>query len=497
MTKDTQAILAIDQGTTSTRAILFSSDAEILAVSQQEFEQIFPADGQVEHRPGDIWETVVQVGRETISKAEALGCKITAIGITNQRETTLVWDRRSGEVVYNAIVWQDRRTAKQCKELQDSGGLDIVRHKSGLLLDPYFSATKIVWILDNVEGARTHAEKGELCFGTVDSFLIWQMTGGARHVTDATNASRTSLYNIREGQWDEELCQLFNVPMSMLPEVQDSASHFGDCLADIFGLEVPIYGVAGDQQAATIGQACVKKGAIKSTYGTGCFMLANTGQSCLTSQNNLLSTIAYQIKGQPTYGLEGSIFVSGAVIQWLRDGVGLLTSAAESEPLATSITGNDGVYMVPALTGLGAPHWSPSARGAIYGITRDTGPAHLARAALESIAYQTYDLVEAMRADGIEPDGLRVDGGMVANVWLMQFIADILDQQVDRPVIAETTALGAAILAMLGRGEISDLDSASALWKLDTSFSPGMSQANRDNLLSGWQLAVKRTLLGT
>ena len=493
--KTADAILAIDQGTTSSRAILFSPEADILGVSQQEFEQIFPADGWVEHRPADLWETVVKVGRVMVAKANSLGRKLTTIGITNQRETTLIWDRKSGQVIYNAIVWQDRRTAEQCKKLQDGGCLNIVRHKSGLLLDPYFSATKIAWILDNVTGARQRAEKGELCFGTVDSFLIWQMTGGVRHVTDATNASRTSLYNIREGHWDEELCQLFNVPMSMLPEVQDSASHFGDCLENIFGLEVPIYGVAGDQQAATIGQACVKKGAIKSTYGTGCFMLANTGKFCLTSQNNLLSTIAYQIKGQPTYGLEGSIFVSGAVIQWLRDGVGLLTSAAESEPLATSITGNDGVYMVPALTGLGAPHWSPSARGAIYGITRDTGPAHLARAALESIAYQTYDLVEAMRADGIEPDGLRMDGGMVANGWLMQFIADILDQQVDRPVIAETTALGAAILAMLGQGEISDLDSTSALWKLDASFSPSMSQTNRDNLLSGWQLAVNRTLL--
>ena len=347
--KTADAILAIDQGTTSSRAILFSPEADILGVSQQEFEQIFPADGWVEHRPADLWETVVKVGREMVTKANSLGRKLSTIGITNQRETTLIWDRKSGQVIYNAIVWQDRRTAEQCKKLQDSGCLNIVRHKSGLLLDPYFSATKIAWILDNVTGARQRAEKGELCFGTVDSFLIWQMTGGVRHVTDATNASRTSLYNIREGHWDEELCQLFNVPMSMLPEVQDSASHFGDCLENIFGLEVPIYGVAGDQQAATIGQACVKKGAIKSTYGTGCFMLANTGKFCLTSQNNLLSTIAYQIKGQPTYGLEGSIFVSGAVIQWLRDGVGLLTSAAESEPLATSITGNDGVYMVLSL----------------------------------------------------------------------------------------------------------------------------------------------------
>lgn len=495
MTATTEAILAIDQGTTSSRAILFSPEADILGVSQHEFEQLFPADGWVEHRPSDLWETVVKVGREMVTKANSLGCRLTAIGITNQRETTLIWDRKTGEVIYNAIVWQDRRTADQCKALQEQECLDIVRNASGLVLDPYFSATKIAWILDNVEGARARAERGELCFGTVDSFLIWQMTGGKNHVTDATNASRTNLYNIREGRWDESLCTLFNVPLSLLPDVQDSAGHFGDCLPDIFGHSLPICGVAGDQQAATIGQACLTSGTIKSTYGTGCFMLANTGQNCLASKNSLLTTIAYQINGQITYGLEGSIFVSGAVIQWLRDSMGLLAKAADSEGLATSLSGNDGVYMVPALTGLGAPHWSPSARGAIYGMTRDTGPAHLARAALESIAYQTYDLIEAMRADGIQPDGLRVDGGMVGNNWLMQFMANILDQQIDRPVVTETTAWGAAVLALLGSQQISTLEATAQLWKLEQTFTPGIETSARETLLAGWQTAVRRTLL--
>ena len=495
MTSTTEAILAIDQGTTSSRAILFSPHADVLGASQQEFEQLFPADGWVEHRPADLWKTVVKVGREMVTKANSLGRTLTAIGITNQRETTLIWDRKTGDVIHNAIVWQDRRTADHCKELQEQGYQDTVQNSSGLVLDPYFSATKIAWLLDHVEGARARAERGELCFGTVDSFLIWQMTGGKNHVTDATNASRTNLYNIREGKWDEDLCTLFNVPLSLLPNVQDSASHFGNCLPNIFGQSLPICGIAGDQQAATIGQACLTSGSVKSTYGTGCFMLANTGQTCLASKNNLLSTIAYQINGQITYGLEGSIFVSGAVIQWLRDTMGLLTTAADSEGLAISLTGNDGVYMVPALTGLGAPHWSPSARGAIYGMTRDTGPAHFARAALESIAYQTHDLIEAMRADGIQPDGLRVDGGMVGNNWMMQFMADILNQQIDRPVVTETTAWGAAVLAMLGNQQISTLEATAQLWKLDQAFTPGMETSARAALLIGWQTAIRRTLL--
>ena len=495
MTKTTNAILAIDQGTTSSRAILFSPEANILGVSQIEFEQVFPADGWVEHRPTDLWNTVVLVGRDMIAKAEEIGQTITAIGITNQRETTLIWDRKTGECIYNAIVWQDRRTLNYCKNLREQGVLNTVRNASGLVLDPYFSATKISWILDHVEGARTRAEKGELCFGTVDSFLIWQMTGGKNHVTDATNASRTNLYNIRNGKWDESLCALFKVPLSLLPNVQDNASHFGDCLPEIFGKNLPICGVAGDQQAAVIGQACLTTGSIKSTYGTGCFMLANTGETCLTSDNNLLSTIAYQINGKTTYGLEGSIFVSGAVIQWLRDAMNLLDTATQSEFLAKSLAGNDGVYIVPALTGLGAPHWSPSARGSIYGITRDTGPAHFARAALESVAYQTYDLIEVMRADGIDASSMRVDGGMVKNDWLLDFMADILDQQIDRPVITETTAWGAAVLALLGSQQISSLETTAQLWKLDHSFKPDMKTSERAKLLAGWKTAVKRTLL--
>ena len=495
MRQENSAILAFDQGTTSSRAILFSADGSMLGVSQREFEQIFPADGLVEHRASDIWQSVLQVGREMVAKAASLGLTITAAGIANQRETTLIWDRKTGDVVYNAIVWQDRRTSTHCKTLSDEGHLQNVRQATGLVLDPYFSATKIAWILDNVDGLRPRAERGELCFGTVDSFLIWQMTGGVRHVTDATNASRTSLYNIRNGMWDADLCRLFDVPMAMLAEVQDSAGYFGDCRADVFGQAFPICVVAGDQHAATIGQACFTKGSIKSTYGTGCFMLANTAQDCLLSENNLLSTIAYQINGQVTYGLEGSIFISGAVIQWLRDGIGLLSTAAQSEALAASLCDNDGVYMVPALTGLGAPHWSPSARGAIYGLTRDTGPAHFARAALESVAFQTYDLIEAMRADGIAPSGLKVDGGMADNNFLMQLMADILELQVDRPALTETTALGAAILAMLGSGQTTTLGQTASLWKLETSFQPHLDRSKRETLLAGWQTAIKRTLL--
>jgi len=495
MTQDKGAILALDQGTTSSRAILFSADGSVLGISQQEFEQIFPADGWVEHRPLDIWQSVVAVGREMVQKAAAMGRTVTAIAIANQRETTLVWDRHTGEVIYNAIVWQDRRTAGVCRTLRDEGCGETVRQTSGLLLDPYFSATKIAWILDHVDGARSRAEKGALCFGTVDSFLVWQMTGGQRHVTDATNASRTNLYNIHEGKWDAELCRMFGVPISMLPEVLDCAGHFGDCRAEIFGQPLPVCGIAGDQQAAAIGQACFEAGAVKSTYGTGCFMLVNTGQNALLSKNNLLTTIAYQTDGQIIYGLEGSIFISGAVIQWLRDGMGLLASSAQSEEMAAALSDNAGLYMVPALTGLGAPHWSPDARGAVYGITRDTVPAHFVRAALESVAYQSCDLIGAMRADGIEPQGLKVDGGMAVNSWLMQFMADILGQPINRPVVTETTAWGAALLAMLGSGQINSLEDTANLWKQDRSFTPAMAETDRQRLLAGWQRAVRRTLL--
>ena len=494
MSDSTRTIMAIDQGTTSSRAILFSQSGRLLKQQNQEFEQIFPHDGWVEHRPTEIWQSTLEVSRAMVAHADEIGQPVMAIGITNQRETTLIWDRKTGETIYNAIVWQDRRTASICEALQKEGHLDTVTNRSGLLLDPYFSATKVAWILDHVEGARQRAEAGELCFGTVDSFVIWHLTGGKMHLTDATNASRTNLYNINEGKWDETLCSLFNVPMAMLPEVRDCASDFGETEPDLFGRSISICGVAGDQQAATIGQACFEEGAIKSTYGTGCFMLANTGKNRLHSQNKLLSTVAYQIKGETTYGLEGSIFISGAIIQWLRDGLQILDHAKESEPMANSLDSNEGVYMVPALTGLGAPHWAPHARGAIYGITRDTGPAHFARAALESVVYQTSDLIEAMRGDGIDCNGLKVDGGMVANNWLMQFMADIVDEKVARPVVAETTALGVAMLAMLQMGMASSLSEMAQMWQLDTEFTPSMDDDKRKDLLSGWQIAVQRTL---
>ena len=494
MSDSSRTIMAIDQGTTSSRAILFSQSGRLLKQQNQEFEQLFPHDGWVEHRPDEIWQSTLDVSRAMVAYGDEINQPVMAIGITNQRETTLIWDRATGEVIYNAIVWQDRRTANICEALQKEGHLETVSSRSGLLLDPYFSATKVAWILDNVEGARERAEAGELCFGTVDSFVIWHLTGGKKHLTDATNASRTNLYNINEGRWDETLCALFNVPLSMLPEARDCASDFGETEPELFGRAIPICGVAGDQQAATIGQACFAEGSIKSTYGTGCFMLANTGQNRLHSQNKLLSTVAYQIDGKVTYGLEGSIFISGAIIQWLRDGLRILDDAKQSEPMASGLDSNEGVYMVPALTGLGAPHWAPHARGAIYGITRDTGPAHFARAALESVAYQTFDLIEAMRGDGIECEGLKVDGGMVANNWLMQFMADILDSQVSRPVVAETTALGVAMLAMLQMGAANSLEDMAQMWQLDAEFTPQMSDDKRQDLLSDWQTAINRTL---
>ena len=494
MSHSGKAILAIDQGTTSSRAILFSSKGDLLAQKNQEFEQLFPADGSVEHRPEDIWNTTLSVSRAMMRQADHQGCDVMAIGITNQRETVVIWDRKTGEPIHNAIVWQDRRTAGICETLKQQGHLDTVTSRSGLLLDPYFSATKIAWILDHVPGARAKAEAGDLCFGTIDCFLIWRLTGGKSHVTDATNASRTNLYNINESCWDKTLCDLFNVPMAILPEVRDCASHFGDTDASLLGKSLPILGVAGDQQAATIGQACFEAGTIKSTYGTGCFMLANTGAKRLHSKNQLLSTVAYQINGQTTYGLEGSIFISGAIIQWLRDGLKILSDAKDSEAMAQKLASNEGVYMVPALTGLGAPHWAPHARGAIYGITRDTGPDHFARAALESVVYQTQDLITAMTGDGIDCQGLKVDGGMVANNWMMQFMADILGQDIARPVVTETTALGVAMLAMLQDGQASSLDDMAKMWQLDAQFSPKMDRQLRDDLLAGWQQAIKRTL---
>ncbi len=491
---DTPLLLAIDQGTTSSRAIVFNRQCEIVAQAQEEFPQIYPADGWVEHDPEAIWETTVNVIRKAVKDAERDGAKVVAAGITNQRETTLVWDRLSGKPIYNAIVWQDRRTFETCEVLRQQQKEEVVRNKTGLLLDPYFSATKACWILDNVDGARDKAERGELAFGTVDSFLIWRLTGGKNHATDATNASRTNLYNIHSGQWDDELLALFNVPKSMLPRVEDCSSDYGLIEAAIVGREIPIRGVAGDQQAAAIGQGCFEEGSVKSTYGTGCFALLNVGKKPVLSNNRLLTTVAYQMNGIPTYALEGSIFIAGASVQWLRDGLKIIENAAETEFLARSLESNRGVYLVPAFTGLGAPYWRSDVRGAIFGITRDTGPAELARAALESVCYQTHDLLAAMAEDARLPARLRVDGGMVGNEWVMQLLADVLNVDVDRPVITETTALGVAYLAGLQVGIFESLDHIASQWRCDKSFNPAMPQAQRAQLLSGWSSSINKVL---
>ena len=489
-----QCILAIDQGTTSSRAIVFDPKGQQLAVAQQEFPQHYPDDGWVEHNPEDIWSTTLATAQEAFRQAEGAGNTIVAIGITNQRETTLVWDRATGKPIHNAIVWQDRRTARVCADLKTQGLEPTIQAKTGLLLDPYFSSTKVAWLLDNVDGARAQADAGTLAFGTVDTFLIWRLTGGASHVTDATNASRTNLYNIHDGAWDDTLLSAFNVPASVLPQVLDCSADFGTTDAALFGRPLPIYGVAGDQQAATVGQCCFAPGSIKSTYGTGCFVVLNTGAEAVASKNKLLTTIAYQIDGKPTYALEGSIFMAGASVQWLRDEMGLIKSAEESEALAAGLDGNAGVYLVPAFTGLGAPHWDPDARGAIFGLTRATGPAHIVRATLESVCYQTADLFDAMAQDGVTPSALRVDGGMVANSWLCQFLADVLDLTVDRPEVMETTALGAAYLAGLKAGIYASLDDVTSQWQRNARFAPKMQAADRASLMAGWQKAVEKTL---
>jgi glycerol kinase len=447
----------------------------------------------VEHDPEDIWRTTLETAREAFKKAEEFG-EIAAIGVTNQRETTIVWDRVDGKAVYNAIVWQDRRTADVCAKLDADGNEAHVTARTGLVLDPYFSATKAAWILDNVDGARARAEKGDLAFGTVDCFLIWRLTGGKVHATDVTNASRTSLYNIHDNEWDDALLSLFNVPSAILPEVRDSAYAFGETDPELFGRPVPICGVAGDQQAAAFGQACFEKGDIKSTYGTGCFILVNTGEAAVASHNKLLSTIAWRLNGETTYALEGSIFVAGAAVQWLRDELGIIKDAAETAALAESLDTNNGVYLVPAFTGLGAPHWAPDARGAIYGLTRGSGRAELARAALESVVYQTADLMTAITADGVNAQSLRVDGGMVANDWSMQFLADILDIDVERPKVLETTAFGAAALAGLQAGVYQDLEDVAAQRQLDARFQPAMAPEDRNRALDGWKKALARTL---
>ncbi|MBO6764673.1 glycerol kinase GlpK [Maricaulis sp.] len=491
------AILAIDQGTTSSRAVVFTDSYEVIAVAQREFQQIYPQPGWVEHDPDVIWATVRATAREALAAADKAGYAVAAIGITNQRETTLVWDRKTGEPVHNAIVWQDRRTAQTCAALREAGHADRVREKTGLVLDPYFSATKIAWILDHADGARARAEAGELVFGTVDTWLIWRLTGGVVHATDATNASRTALYNIRTNAWDEDLLALFGVPAAMLPEVRDSAGEFGVSDAAVLGRALPVCGVAGDQQSAAIGQACLMPGEMKSTYGTGAFLLINTGNEPVLSQNQLLTTIAWRIGGETVYALEGSILSAGATVQWLRDGLGLIAKASEIEALAAAADPDSGVYLVPAFTGLGAPYWDPDARGAIVGLTRGSGRAEIARAAVDSTVHQTCDLLDAIAADGVAATRLRVDGGMTANNALMQRLADLTGIEVVRPVQSEATAWGAAFLAGLGAGIFASLEDGRRLWAQDGSFTPACDIARRDAERAGWKTAVGRVSPGS
>ncbi len=491
---DLSQILAIDQGTTSTRAILFSTGLSPITSAQEEFAQHFPASGWVEHDPEDLWQTTLSTARAVLSRTDP--AQVAAIGITNQRETTLIWDRETGEPLHNAIVWQDRRTADICAALRDAGHEPMITARTGLLLDPYFSGTKIKWMLDHIPGARNRAEAGKLAFGTVDSFLIWRLTGGRAHVTDATNAARTLIFNIASGEWDADICALFGIPMAMLPRVLDCADDFGTTDPALFGRAIPIRGVAGDQQAATVGQACFAPGMMKSTYGTGCFALLNTGAQMVPSTNRLLTTIAYRLNGQTTYALEGSIFIAGAVVQWLRDGLKIIRSAAETQALAEAADPGQDLVLVPAFTGLGAPYWRPECRGAVYGLTRNSGPAELAKAALESVGFQTRDLLEAMRADwGTAAEGvLRVDGGMVASDWAMQFLADILGAPVDRPVVTETTALGAAYLAGLQAGLCPAPEEFQKSWALQRRFAPAMAPEVRAAKYARWGRAVAATM---
>jgi glycerol kinase len=492
------ALIAIDQGTTSTRAIAFDAALKPLASAQQELRQIFPAPGEVEHDPEEIWAATVACVREAIAKASLSARDVAGIGITNQRETTVIWDRATGQPIHNAIVWQDRRTADFCDALRASGHEPEIAAKTGLILDPYFSASKIAWLLENIEGARARAEAGKLAFGTIDCFLLWRLTGGKVHATDASNAARTALFDIGTGEWDEGLCKVFGVPISLLPAVKDCSGEFGVTAADLFGAPIRILGMAGDQQAATVGQGCFRPGMMKSTYGTGCFALLNTGAERVASRNRLLTTIAYQLEGKRTYALEGAIFIAGAAVQWLRDGLKIIGKAPECDALAALADPAEQVYLVPAFVGLGAPYWDAHARAAIFGLTRQSGDAELARAALEAVGYQTRDLLEAMRADWPAAGGaetvLRVDGGMTGSDLTMQFLADILASPVDRPVVMETTALGAAYLAGRAAGLCPDLDGFAAQWRLDRRFEPHMDGAERARKYSGWKDAVRRTL---
>jgi glycerol kinase len=488
---ENKLILALDQGTTSSRAILFNHNGEIVNVSQKHFEQIFPQPGWVEHNPNEIWTSQISTAAEVIAKEGISGKEIAAIGITNQRETTIVWDRETSIPIYNAIVWQDRRTAKYCDELKTEGHSDTIKEKTGLIIDAYFSATKLKWILDNVEGAREKAEQGKLCFGTVDTWLIWKLTRGNLFMTDVSNASRTMMFNIHTLEWDEDLLKLFNIPKSILPEVKASSEIYGETSTTLFSTKIPISGVAGDQQAALFGQLCLQPGMVKNTYGTGCFLLMNTGDKPVYSKNNLLTTIAWKINGKTTYALEGSVFVGGAAVQWLRDGAKMIQTSGEIESLALTVPDNGGVYFVPALTGLGAPYWDPYARGTILGITRGTNSGHIARATLEGIAYQVYDLVKAMEADS-ETKGkqLRIDGGAVSNNLLMQFQSDLFGFKVIRPKTLETTALGAAYLAGLAVGYWKNIEDLHEQWIIDREFTPEMPQKDVDKLIKNWKKAV-------
>jgi len=495
-------LLSIDQGTTSSRAIVFDEKGNNVGQGQVEFKQYYPADGWVEHDPEEIWQTTVDTCREALKQAGLAAGDIAGIGITNQRETTVIWDRETGKPIYNAIVWQDRRTSDFCTELKERDLESTVQDKTGLLIDPYFSGTKINWILNNVEGAREKANANKLAFGTIDTFLLWRLTGGKSHKTDASNASRTLLFNIHSQQWDEELLSALDVPISLLPSVEDSSADFGEAISELFGAPIPIAGIAGDQQAALFGQACFLPGMAKSTYGTGCFLMMNTGDHAIKSENRLLTTIAYRLNGKTTYATEGSIFIAGAAIQWLRDEMKLIKSASETETIAERVGDDPGVYLVPAFTGLGAPHWNPEARGAIIGITRDTGVDEIVTAGLQSVCYQTVDLVEAMVSDHGDDQSsgaavstvLRVDGGMVGNNWVIQFLSNIMDAQVDRPVVTETTALGVAYLAGLQVGVYESLEEISKLWQCERRFEPSMDDGKRQKLIAGWKKSVDRVL---
>ncbi|MBI37704.1 MAG: glycerol kinase [Alphaproteobacteria bacterium] len=486
-------ILALDQGTTSTRAIVFDDTGSQIITYQKELKQIFPQSDWVEHDPEEIWEATVEVLRRTLSDCVDLGKKVDTIGITNQRETTVLWDKKTGDPVYNAIVWQDQRTSIACENLSNSDNEKFISKKTGLTISPYFSASKISWILDNVDGVRKNAEDGRLAFGTIDSFLLWRLTGGKAHLTDATNASRTLLFNIHNQKWDEDLLSFWRIPKVILPEVRDSSSFFGITKSGLFDSQIKINSMVGDQQAAAIGQACVRNGTIKATYGTGCFLLMNTGDKPIISNKGLLTTLAYRINGKPTYSVEGSIFSAGSTIQWLRDGLKLISSASETEELAKSLSSNKGIYLVPAFTGLGAPYWNSTVRGTIFGLTLETGPAEIARASLEAVTYQSYDIIKAMESDLGQPiQSLQIDGGMTDNDWFVQYLSNILNIKVARPRVLETTALGAAFLAGLGSGLYSKLEDIENLWKIDRPFCPNIDHTKRLKYLAGWKQAVQK-----